>query len=155
MSTPPEGSSEDRINAQAIRSLFVARRALNLTQTELADRLGWPRHKIANIENGRTRPLFADMVAMCVALKIPLLALCVGTPEGVAMRAQQAERIGQYYANAAANGGLFTPFDQKKMATGDMFMEPALVAPHDSLEAEADYYGGTFTTRATEPEPDE
>lgn len=71
------------------------------------------------------------------------------------MRAQQAKRLGGYYLNAADNGGLFTQGDQGRMATGDMFMEAALVAPHASPEAEAQYWveqrAGYEKTAPSEP----
>ena len=57
---------------QAVRD---ARLALEITQQELADRLGHSRGSIANIEVGRQRVLLDDVFKFAKALKIPAAKL--------------------------------------------------------------------------------
>ena len=48
------------------------------TQAELAERLGWPRTAIHDVEIGRRRLSLDDLAALCRTFELPLIELCRG-----------------------------------------------------------------------------
>ena len=57
----------------------------NLTQEELADRIGWSRSKVADLENGRTALRADELAPICRALGVTLARLAEGAdPEDLA-----------------------------------------------------------------------
>lgn len=60
--------------AAAVRA---ERSRLHLSQQALADRLGWPRSAIGDIETGRRRIAVADLPGLCEALGVGFADLLV------------------------------------------------------------------------------
>jgi|SRR5579871_4768646 len=60
----------ERWNAVAATILCGTRRELNVSQQELADRLGWTRNMIANLESGRRPFRLSDLFHLAEALKV-------------------------------------------------------------------------------------
>jgi transcriptional regulator with XRE-family HTH domain len=48
------------------------------TQAQLAERLGWPRTSIHDVEVGRRRLGLDDLEQLCTVLDVPLIDLCRG-----------------------------------------------------------------------------
>lgn len=48
------------------------------TQEQLADRLGWPKTSIYDVERGRRRLTLDDLADLCAAFDLPLVELCRG-----------------------------------------------------------------------------
>jgi transcriptional regulator with XRE-family HTH domain len=71
----PLQSYADRLKRTVVIVLKGSRTDLDLSQWELADRLGWTRNTIANIESGRRAVHLLDFVMIARALKIEPTAL--------------------------------------------------------------------------------
>jgi transcriptional regulator with XRE-family HTH domain len=58
-----------------ITVVAASRREANLTQEQLADRIGWHRSKIARIESGERRLDVAEFITIASALRIEPVTL--------------------------------------------------------------------------------
>jgi len=63
------------------------------TQAQLAERLGWPRNSIHEVELGRRRLTLDDIADVCRAFGMPLVELCRGGDDD-AIRALGIDRRG-------------------------------------------------------------
>lgn len=70
----PAESQLDRAFCAAIRQ---RRKALGLTQTEVAERLGMTQHRYSQIENGRSSPSLGLVARVADVLSIPVM---IGEP---------------------------------------------------------------------------
>lgn len=70
-----EISVRGRLHRKAHMVLAASRRDLDVSQKELAEKLGWTRNQIANIETGRRAVQLTDFVLIAKALNIDPLAL--------------------------------------------------------------------------------
>jgi transcriptional regulator with XRE-family HTH domain len=52
------------------------------TQSELGERVGWPRSSVSDVESGRRKVTVDDLVALCVAFDVPLVKLADGADTG-------------------------------------------------------------------------
>lgn len=69
--------------ARAIsRSLRAERARLGLTQSGLAERLGWSQQKVASIETGARRLYADELPDLALALGVPLIKLLDGLSQG-------------------------------------------------------------------------
>ncbi|MBP6818294.1 MAG: helix-turn-helix transcriptional regulator [Ferrovibrio sp.] len=59
-------------------NLLAARKARGWTQQELANRIGWERSSIANIEAGRQRVLIHSVKQIAKALRISTMRIMKG-----------------------------------------------------------------------------
>lgn len=71
----PGVASLHDIVANNIRAERARRR---WTQSGLAERLGWPRTSIYDVESGKRRLSLDDLAALCEAFEVPLVELCHG-----------------------------------------------------------------------------
>jgi transcriptional regulator with XRE-family HTH domain len=71
-------SSIEAVLANNVRAERSRRR---LRQEDLAERLGWSRTKLADIESGRRRVLFGYLPELCRALDVSLEVLLVGADQ--------------------------------------------------------------------------
>lgn len=60
----------ERWNVIAATVLCGTRRELNISQQELADRLGWTRNMVANLESGRRTFRLSDVFLLAEALNV-------------------------------------------------------------------------------------
>lgn len=75
-------SSMSAATAYALRRGIAAERArLGLSQRQLADRLGWSRSRLANIETGITQITAGELPEICAALGVTLGKLVLDAPE--------------------------------------------------------------------------
>jgi len=52
--------------------IAVYRRRASLSQTALAERLGWKQPRLSLLETGRQQPTAADLLVICTELQIPV-----------------------------------------------------------------------------------
>ena len=60
------------------RSLRAERSRLRMTQTDLAERLGWSQQKVASLESGARRLYADELPDLALALGVPLAKLLDG-----------------------------------------------------------------------------
>jgi transcriptional regulator with XRE-family HTH domain len=65
------------LNAALLKAIRAERARAGLTQSELAERLGWHRNTIAKIEAGDRQLAAHELVDLCQALAVPLTTLLV------------------------------------------------------------------------------
>jgi transcriptional regulator with XRE-family HTH domain len=63
-------SLRSKCHRAVVTVVSASRREANLTQEQLADRIGWHRSKIARIESGERRLDVAEFIEIADALKI-------------------------------------------------------------------------------------
>lgn len=80
------------VDRAALRAIVEARRKQNLTQAALAALAEWPRAKVADVENSRSRLLFGDAVTLCVILGLDLEDLVAGTVEARVLEGERLRR---------------------------------------------------------------
>jgi transcriptional regulator with XRE-family HTH domain len=73
--------TDDEAISASIRRLRKQRR---LTQTELADMIGWTRIGVAQAEGGRKRYRIEDLARLCEAFDVSYRALLAGQAETLA-----------------------------------------------------------------------
>jgi transcriptional regulator with XRE-family HTH domain len=66
------------IEAVLANNVRAERSRRRLRQEDLAERLGWSRTKLADIESGRRRVLFGYLPELCRALDVSLEVLLLG-----------------------------------------------------------------------------
>jgi transcriptional regulator with XRE-family HTH domain len=71
---PPIGA----VIASNVRAERARRR---WTQSDLGERMGWPRSSISDVESGRRKVTADDLVAFCMALEVSLAKLADGADE--------------------------------------------------------------------------
>jgi transcriptional regulator with XRE-family HTH domain len=65
------------LNAALLKAIRAERARAGLTQSELAERLGWHRNTIAKIEAGDRQLAAHELVDVCQVLQVPLTTLLV------------------------------------------------------------------------------
>ncbi len=65
------------LNAALLKAIRAERARVGLTQSALAERLGWHRNTVAKIEAGDRQLAAHELVDVCQALEIPLSTLLV------------------------------------------------------------------------------
>lgn len=65
------------LNAALLKAIRAERARAELTQAQLAERLGWHRNTIAKIEAGDRQLAAHELVDVCQALGVPLTTLLV------------------------------------------------------------------------------
>src|ERR1044071_7149847 len=65
------------LNAALLKAMRAERARAGLTQSQLAERLGWHRNTIAKIEAGDRQLAAHELVDLCQALEVPLTTLLV------------------------------------------------------------------------------
>jgi DNA-binding XRE family transcriptional regulator len=68
----PSALENARVRWERVAGIVLAgtRRDLEVSQRELADRLGWSRNMVANIESGRRRMNLGEFIIVAYALNI-------------------------------------------------------------------------------------
>jgi DNA-binding XRE family transcriptional regulator len=69
------GSDRERLERQIRMVLVGSRKHMDVSQSELADRTGWSRNQVANIETGRRTLPLVDFLLIAKALDIDPIAL--------------------------------------------------------------------------------
>jgi DNA-binding XRE family transcriptional regulator len=74
---PDVTPGDDRIRLERVIRIVLSasREGLDVSQRELAEKLGWSRNQIANIETGRRAIRLTDFLIIAKALNIDPLAL--------------------------------------------------------------------------------
>jgi len=62
------------------RRIAAARQAAGLTQRELAERMGWPRFSLINLELGRRSTTVEKLDAVAAALGVPPVVFLIDDP---------------------------------------------------------------------------
>lgn len=62
-------------------NIQVERKKANLSQDELANRIGMGRSHLSNIENAKKNPSLGSLYAISQGLKIPITKLFTGIPD--------------------------------------------------------------------------
>lgn len=74
----PMADTTPGFEAYIARGVAARRTWLRLDQQELADRLGWARQTVSDLERGRRRVMAADLPPLCRALECDLAELARG-----------------------------------------------------------------------------
>lgn len=60
------------------RNVRAERARRRWTQSELGERVGWPRSSVSDVESGRRKVASDELVALCRAFGVPLAELARG-----------------------------------------------------------------------------
>lgn len=63
------------------RNVRAERARRRWTQSDLGERMGWPRSSISDVESGRRKVTADDLVTLCIALEVSLAKLADGADE--------------------------------------------------------------------------
>jgi transcriptional regulator with XRE-family HTH domain len=66
------------LSALVARNVRAERARRGWKQEQLADRLGWSRATVGNLESGVRRVQVDDLIPLCQAFEVPLIKLCEG-----------------------------------------------------------------------------
>lgn len=78
-------SNADTFARRVGRRIAAARQAAQLTQEQLAQRLGWPRDTLIHYEHGRRALAVERLAAIGAALDLPPAALLIDDPSFAAL----------------------------------------------------------------------